>query len=506
MKNCFAYLRVSTPRQGIKGVSLQEQRDDIIAYAHKNDLNITSWFEERESAAKYGGRPVFADMVTRLKSKEVDGVIFHKIDRSSRNMSDWAALEELHDSGCEIHFTVDNLDLHSLGDRMVAGIQAVMAANYSRNLRQEARKGFKGRLKQGIYPLMAPIGYLDMGSGKVKEIDPVNGPLLRKAFELYATGEYSLDELRYRLHICNRRSGKIISKNAFSEALKNPFYIGIIRIKTTGEVYKGKHEPLISKKLFNQVQFVLSGKRRRKPSNHKYLYSRTFACKKCRYALTPELQKGIVYYRCHTKNCLKKAIREDYLSGQVLELMNSLSIEDAGYKLLKIKIDSLLKKAVKEVAHQRDTKAMRLSQITDQLTRLTDLYVEGALDKSIFEERRVNLLVDKEEIENSKYTINADQTEEMQRRVKKFFEQLESVADSQNLATDAEKVQLLKTVTSNRTVSAKSVKFKPRKPWKRVQNYNIVLNCGHERTRLRTETDKLAKYLCGYFRNLDNES
>jgi len=501
MKNCFAYLRVSTPRQGVKGVSLQEQRDDIIANAYKNDLHISEWFEERESAAKYGGRPVFTDMVKKLKSKKADGVIFHKIDRSSRNMSDWAILEELHDGGCEIHFTVDNLDLHSLGDRMVAGIQAVMAANYSRNLRQEARKGFKGRLKQGIYPLAAPIGYLDMGGGKVKEIDPVNGPLMRKAFELYATGEYTLDDIRNRLQMRPKRSGKIISKHALSEAFKNPFYIGIMRIISTGERYKGKHEPLISQALFNQVQNVLVGKVRRKETRHTYLFSRTFKCAKCGYALTPEKQKVFIYYRCHTQKCLRSTIKEEELENAVTEFLNSLTINAVGLKMLKFKIDQLLDKAISEAKHTRNTVALRQSQIINQLNRLTDIFVEGAIEKDVFEERRLALQITKSELEQESKS-GVTPTEKLQHKVSEFFEQLESVADSQNLATDTEKVKLLKSVTSNRTASPENVDFKPRKPWQQVQDYNAVMLCGHERTRLRTETGKLARYLFKYFKDL----
>jgi len=492
MKNCFAYLRVSTPRQGIKGVSLQEQRDDITAYAHKHDLKISQWFEERESAAKYGGRPVFADMVKKLKAKKAGGIIFHKIDRSSRNMSDWAALEELHDAGFEIHFTVDNLDLHSLGDRMVAGIQAVMAANYSRNLRQEARKGFKGRLKQGIYPLAAPMGYLDMGGGNLKEIDPVNGPLMRKAFELYATGEYTLDDIRMRLKMRTKRKGTIITKNALSVSFKNPFYIGILKIKSTGETYKGKHEPLISQNLFNQVQNVLAGKVRRKETKHSYLFSRTFKCCKCSYTLTPELQKGIVYYRCHTKKCLTKTIREVQLSDGAKAFMETLTIDPVGLKMLKFKINQLLEKAIKEAKDTKDTVALRQSQISDQLNRLTDLYVEGALEKEVFEERRVALLVTQDELTTENSSENTPNVK-MKMRVTEFFELLESFAASQKIATDAEKVKLLKSVTSNRMACPENVEFKPRKPWQHVQNFNEVMCCGGTRSRLRTETDELAK-------------
>src|SRR5574337_326049 len=211
MKNYFGYIRVSTAKQGEKGVSLQEQRGAIESYATRNSLVIIDWFEERETAAKRG-RPVFNQMLRLLQQGKADGVVIHKIDRSARNLKDWADLGELIDYGTEVHFANESLDLHSRGGRLSADIQAVVAADYIRNLREESRKGFYGRLKQGFYPLPAPLGYLDKGKGKPKEFCPVKGPLVGKAFELYASGRWSLatlaDEM-YRLGLRNRRGGKV---------------------------------------------------------------------------------------------------------------------------------------------------------------------------------------------------------------------------------------------------------------------------------------------------------
>src|SRR2546427_3057863 len=194
MKQFFGYTRVSTAKQGEHGVSLQEQHGAIVRCAQRNALEITGWFEERETAAKRG-RPVFNQMLRLLREGKADGVIIHKIDRSARNLKDWADLGELIDQGIEVYFANEGLDLHSRGGRLSADIQAVVAADFIRNLREETRKGFYGRLKQGIYPLPAPIGYLDMGKGKPKEPDPVRAPLVVKAFELYGTGTYNLDDL-----------------------------------------------------------------------------------------------------------------------------------------------------------------------------------------------------------------------------------------------------------------------------------------------------------------------
>src|SRR5207245_11339384 len=125
--------------------SLQEQKGAIENYSHRFGLKIDQWFEERETAAKHG-RPVFTQMLKLLRQGKARGVIIHKIDRSARNLKDWADLGEMIDAGIEVHFANESLDLHSRGGRLSADIQAVVAADYIRNLREETRKGFYGSL------------------------------------------------------------------------------------------------------------------------------------------------------------------------------------------------------------------------------------------------------------------------------------------------------------------------------------------------------------------------
>src|SRR5262249_18029207 len=154
--------------------------------------------------------------------------------------------------------------------------------------------------KQGFYPLPAPLGYLDRGKAKTKAIDANTAPLVRLAFQLYATGRYNLHTLQAELNrrgLRNRRGGAV-SITGLSTLLNNPFYIGLIRLRRTREVFPGCHEPLIRKPLFERVQRVLSGKTNRREQQHDFLFRRLLACQSCGYSLIGELQKGRVYYRC----------------------------------------------------------------------------------------------------------------------------------------------------------------------------------------------------------------
>ncbi|MEP0313232.1 recombinase family protein [Hyphomonas sp.] len=334
MKRCFGYVRVSTARQG-EGVSLDAQKEAILAFADKSNITITKWFEEKVTAAK-SGRPTFNAMIKALLRGGADGVAIHKIDRSARNFADWAKIGELADAGIDVHFASESLDFRSRGGRLSADIQAVIAADYIRNLREETMKGIMGRLKQGLYPFKAPIGYLDNGGGKPKTLDPIRAPLIREAFHLYASGQHSLRSLRKELtgRGLRNESGRSLSKRGIETVLSNPFYCGIIRVRSTGDVFQGIHEPLIPVGLFDNVQAVKAGKSGKKVTRHNHTYRGLFRCSHCSSAMIPERQKGHVYYRCQTRACDTKCVREERLEAAIRRVLHRVRLADDDIALL----------------------------------------------------------------------------------------------------------------------------------------------------------------------------
>lgn len=326
-KGYFSYVRVSTQRQGDLGTSLAEQQAAIERYAQRFNLRIIRQYEERETAAKLG-RPVFLDMLKALRTQKADGLVIHKIDRSARNLKDWADLGSLIDAGIEVHFANESLDLTSRGGRLSADIQAVVAADYIRNLREETKKGIYGRLRQGLYPFPARVGYLDKGKGNPKRPDPIQAPLVRRAFELYASGQYGLNALVEKMYEAGLRNknGKKISRNGLVCILKNPFYMGLIRIETIGELFIGIHKPIISKALFDDVQNVFAGKRVPKKNKHFFIFRRLIECESCGNFLIAEKQKGHIYYRCQTKTCPQKTIRQELIEQRVVEVFMKLQL------------------------------------------------------------------------------------------------------------------------------------------------------------------------------------
>jgi len=500
VRSFFGYIRVSTAKQGERGVSLQEQRDAITRYAERNNLAIAAWFEERETAAKRG-RPVFNEMLKLLRRGKADGVVIHKIDRSARNLKDWSDLGELIDHGVEVYFTNESLDLQSRGGRLSADIQAVVAADYIRNLREETRKGFYGRLKQGLYPLPAPLGYLDKGKGNLKELDSDKAPLVRKAFELYGTARYSLNSLveeMFRLGLRNRASGKV-TRNGFSVLLNNPFYIGLIKLRRTGEMFAGSHEPLISKSLFDRVQDVLTGKTNARTQHHDFLFRRLLVCERCKHSLTGEGQKGHIYYRCHTRGCPLTSIREDEVEEQVCCTLAQLVFSDKEKAYIEQKITKLKEEWTRDEELVTNNLRLGLSNIQSRLARLTDAYLDGMIEKELFEDRKAGLLLERKEFEEKQAQLRAEDRS-VPERVAEFFELAGSAYLLYQSAFQVEKRDLLKIVTSNRQVEGKKLYLTVSFPFSEVENRAKNTNGVPHRDRLRT-LEKSFHVISNYFKS-----
>ncbi len=486
MAKYFGYVRVSTARQGEKGVSLQEQRDAISTFAARHDLAIAEWFEERETAA-HVGRRVFTRMLTLLRSGKAQGIILHKIDRGARNLKDWTEISTLSEEGFDVRFTSDNLDMRSRGGRLAADIQAVVAADYIRNLREETRKGFYGRLKQGLYPLPAPLGYVDRGKGEVKELDPTRAPLVKQAFQLHATGRYTLDTLLDEMHrrgLTNRR-GTALSRNSLWECLHNPFYFGMIRIKRSREMFEGKHEPIVSKPLFDVVQGVFSGRAKLRQQVRSHRFARLFACGACGYTLTGELHKGHVYYRCHHKGCGSASVREEAIDSAICETLAEIRLTAEQLITTREEVERQVNEWRAHEAAQAEACRLELDAVQDRLRRLTDALVDGLLDKAAFDARKATCFLRKKDLE-ARLSALCEGNQRLPQRAVKLFELAGAALIQYKSGIDVEIRELLVNVSLNRVVHRKSVDFTLAPAFQVIAKHASVLCSSPYRNEVRT--------------------
>lgn len=324
------YCRVSSKEQEETGYSLPAQERLLKEYAKRKNINPIKTFSVAESASGLKQRKIFAEMMEYIEKNNVTILLCEKVDRLTRNLkeavvaNDWIEVDSMR----QIHFVKQNLVIHinSRSDEKFRwDIEIVLAKKYISNLSEEVKKGQEQKILTGWLPTKPPIGYKTVGDKghKTHVIDPDYATYVVKAFNYYASGNYSMTRLLEQLYEEGFRthSGKKQVKSQLEKMLKDPFYYGAIRWNDT--IYNtGKHEPLIDKELFNKVQDVRTRKKAPSYSKHNYQFKKLFECFECGGTVTGERQKGTVYYHCnHYRSCSQKRyVPEHEIEGKIFEV------------------------------------------------------------------------------------------------------------------------------------------------------------------------------------------
>lgn len=390
---CVLYCRVSSREQEETGYSLPAQEKLLQEYATRKGLEVVKVFSAAESASGEKQRKVFAEMMDYMKKKTIHGLICEKVDRLTRNLkeavvaNDW--VEE--NSERQIHFVKQNLVIHKNSksdEKFRWDIEIVLAKKYISNLSEEVKKGQLEKIRSGWLPTRSPLGYKTVGESghKIHVVDESTAPYLRRMFELYASGNYSLTALIETLHKegFRTRSNRKMQKSRIATLLQEPFYYGAM--KWNDALFeKGAHEPLISKELFDKVQNVRTRSSAPQYNRHKFQFSKMFKCGECGGTVTAEIQKGIVYYHCtHYKNCSQnKYTPEKQLENKlfgVFKFFENITPREAEEIKLKIKQDH-----AQEIEYKEST-LKGLNDRYNMLQRRIDTLYNDRLDQKITNE------------------------------------------------------------------------------------------------------------------------
>ena len=250
MNKYFLYIRKSTDEDDRQVLSLDAQETELQEFAEKENLTIVDTFRESQTA-KEPGRPIFNQMLDRIEKSEASGILAWHPDRLARNSVD----------GGKIIFLIDSEKIKFLKfptfwfeatpqGKFMLNIAFGQSKYFVDNLSENTKRGLRQKLRRGELPGYAPLGYLNDLRTHTLVKDPERFRLVRKLFELYATGNYSLKDLRKLITSAGLLSRKknMLSVSNIQSILSNSFYYGVF--KYNGELYDGKHEPMISKKLF----------------------------------------------------------------------------------------------------------------------------------------------------------------------------------------------------------------------------------------------------------------
>jgi len=202
LTKAILYARVSSKEQEETGYSLDAQEKLLKDYAAKNGFEIMKIFKITESASGKQIRKTFNEMLGYAERNKISIILCEKIDRLTRNIKDAAIVSDWisGDEARQVHFVKENFILSKntrAHENLVWDMKVAIARFYTNNLSEEVRKGQKEKLAQGWLPTKPPLGYRTIGDKghKIHIIDEEKAPLVKKIFELYSSGNYSLNEL-----------------------------------------------------------------------------------------------------------------------------------------------------------------------------------------------------------------------------------------------------------------------------------------------------------------------
>lgn len=336
----FLYARKSTDVEDKQVLSIEAQLVELRKFAADNQLHIVGTIIEKKSA-KTPGRPKFGSMLKRIEAGEASGIVAWHPDRLARNSVDGGQivylLDQTHLQG--LKFPTFWFENTSQGKFMLS-IAFGQSKYYVDNLSENTKRELRQKVRRGEFPGNAPVGYINDIRTKTIVVDKRRAPFVVEAFELYAKGDQKLQNIADFLATkgITASGGLPLKKDQIKYMLTNPFYYGHFRY--CGEIYEGKHTPIIEKKLFDAVQAVAQQRgHRQKGTTAPQIFCGLLRCATCGLSITAEKkvkhQKNgntheYVYYRCTRKHksivCKEPPVTEPELAAQLSDILQGYAL------------------------------------------------------------------------------------------------------------------------------------------------------------------------------------
>ena len=383
--------RVSS-REQEDGQSIPAQVRRLTEYAIRRNLVIEDTVQLTESSTKETRKQFDALIVSIKKRKEPIALVTDTVDRLQRSFRETPLLDELRKEGrIELHYLREGLVVskESNSSQLLQwDIGVLFASSYVRQHSDNIKRSLEQGWRNGEWFSMAPFGYrneLLPDGKKTIAIDPDTSHFVIKMFQLYASGNHSLNTIVLEMNQLGLRtaSGQRIVISKVERTLKNPFYYGAMKVK--GVLYSHKYDTLISEELFSLVQERLTG--RKKAPVHfiskPILLRGLINCDKCGCTVTGDVKKQrYTYYSCNNskKTCKKIWLREEKLLTPLLEHLDRLYLSDQQI----MEIVEFLREAHAEdqafFKHSQEALKRELTLLQSRISKLIDMHLDGKID------------------------------------------------------------------------------------------------------------------------------
>lgn len=444
VRSAAGYIRVSRAEQAEHGHSMDAQHDLIHQYAQQRGWNLVQIYQDPGISGTRDDRPALRQLLADAETGLFDVVVVHAIDRFYRDLVGLlAALNHLYKHNVSFISITENIDFTTPWGKLALAVLGTLAEIYIDKLSAETKKGKRQRAIKGLYNGLPPLGYCKgncstctdpNGQGycpRFGQADlcrngeplplyphPIESRAVQLAYEWYLSGTLSDGDIADRLNAyrlplpddttCSLRTKGVAGRNlpaAFSkssvrELLQHPIYIGKVpyygrdengrrRKRTNPEsLYDGQHAALISAEQFRQVQSLrqMASHRNRDSSGLPQIYplSGILACWRCRRKMRASSSNGHFYYNDvtrieHLGDCNQPAVPAIGIEMQIVQLLSGISLSPDWQDQLDRQL------CTSERLSDLKTQESRLK---DRIERVTELYLDGDIDKERYQEER----------------------------------------------------------------------------------------------------------------------
>jgi site-specific DNA recombinase len=345
------YARKSSEAEERQALSIESQVNEMLVLAQRENLNIVDMYRESHSAKDCGQRPVYNKLLLGIREGKFDGILVWHPDRLARNAGDLGAVVDLLDQKKLVEIrTHSQRFTNNPNEKFLLMILGSQAKLENDNKSINVKRGLKTKCELGFWPSVAPTGYLNSKNKDEKGIvyvDPDRASTIKEMFVKVGHQGWSgrkvyrwLLETKFRT-----RTGKPLTLSNIYMILNNHFYHGTFEYpKLSGRWFVGKHTPLISKDLFDDVQKQLHLQEKVNVKNKEFAFTRMITCGACGSGVTAQekyktLKDGSVakyiYYGCTRSrdiNCKEGYVEEKVLINQLTEIIDQIDLDKSGIK------------------------------------------------------------------------------------------------------------------------------------------------------------------------------
>jgi DNA invertase Pin-like site-specific DNA recombinase len=360
IKYCL-YARKSMEQEDKQALSIESQVREMLALAERDGLEIVEIKRESHSSKEVGQRPVYNELMAEIRQGKFTGILTWAPDRLSRNAGDLGAVVDLMDQKLlhEIR-TYGQKFTNNPNEKFLLMILGSQAKLENDNKMVNVKRGLRARCEMGLWPSVPPTGYLSHSDRNKKcevVLDEQRFEVIKQMFEKVAYDGWSGRKLFKWLSndICFKtKGGKPLTLSNIYIILKSTFYYGEFEYpKGGGQWYVGKHTPIITKDLYNQVQGKITNDYAVRVQDKEFAFTKMITCGLCGSGVTADekfkqLKDGTtnryVYYGCtkfKDKNCPCGYLREEALIEQLANIFDTVSLDEIGMKdKIKAEIES----------------------------------------------------------------------------------------------------------------------------------------------------------------------